>query len=57
MKYRLVQDEDCHWYCIPVSLVTKFKDALYSESEDFIEQFGEYRVDSPKAIEFEKPGW
>jgi len=46
-KYCLIQDDDCHWYAIPLSLKREF--AIWNttdpEDDDFdCCKFGEYRL-------------
>ena len=47
MKYCFVQDDDCHWYWIPVSERESFSNLLEDDNSDdvFCEQFEKYRFD------------
>lgn len=42
-KYCLVDDEDGHWYCIPVEERDRFNAWVYEEDDRF--DFDSYRID------------
>ena len=52
---KLKQDNDCHWYVIPVSLEEAFDYMMFNRSdEEFEEVFEDYRIDNPSRIVFGK---
>lgn len=60
MKYCLKQDNDPHWYLIPVKLSEKFDiicDVSYvnDDFKNFDKLFGQMRINSPFTLIFEKP--
>lgn len=64
--YKLIQDDDCHWYVIPAELEEKFQEwvdlsvfgtkqiSLWERLADLEEKydFNQYRVDGPHRIVF-----
>lgn len=60
MKYKLVQDNNGLWYCIPCRLACLFT-AMAADEElkpAFDEKFGEYEIGTnPSIVDFENPEW
>ena len=59
-KYFLSQDDDSHWYLIPVELRAEFAAAREKGGDDdwekFIDKFDQYRLSGgPGSYTFEKP--
>lgn len=59
-RFCMIQDNDCHWYVIPVNLCGKFQRLLDDGDKDeyakFNETFGEFAIGgSPALVTFEKP--
>lgn len=59
MRYKFVQDQDCHWYMIPSKLHPLFVQLEENGEADwytaFDSKFDEYRIDSPSNYTFERP--
>jgi hypothetical protein len=53
MEHKLIQDDDGHWYVIPIHLETSFNDwnSYYGKAAM---HFDEYRVDGPHRIIFKE---
>lgn len=55
-KFCFVKDDNCHWYLIPYTDITRFKEL---ESDDdyitFCDEFDHRRVDSPTYYVFDYP--
>lgn len=61
-KWMLIQDNDCHWYCIPVKVRNLFENMLAeSQSDDgraFNDRFSSHAIGgSPTRVSFENPRW
>lgn len=54
-KYCFIQDNDSHWYCIPIGFRRKFYLWAYEEAdEEIFENFEKYRLQKhPSAYCFE----
>ena len=70
MRYRFVQDDDCHWYSIPANRYKDFQEWLLNfpiydlmSREELKNQgirfssneFDEYRIDGVEQYSFESP--
>jgi hypothetical protein len=56
MRYRMVQDDDCHWYLIPANRSFEFD--TWRESDDYqagIEPDWAHRIDGPHRLTFTDP--
>jgi len=57
-KYTLVQDNDCHWYIIPVEKNKEWDEWLEIDSDDergWTPPFFSVSIDGPSHVVFEKP--
>ena len=57
-EWMLIKDDDCHWYCIPVSKRDLFRSLLDVDEnlDEFIEQFEKYSIGgSYTLISFSNP--
>lgn len=49
-----IQDDDCHWYLIPTSTYSLFRQLEEADEYDaFIGKFEEYRCDHPTSYTFD----
>ena len=61
-KYKLIQDNDGHWYCINADEAERFRKLEAAGQQDgwqaFHMVFGEKRIGgSPSNVTFENPEW
>lgn len=59
-RYILKQDEDSHWYLIPMECETDFETTCSEayrndEFDDFESKFGEMRINGPHDLSFTNP--
>lgn len=54
IKYTFAQDDNCHWYIIPVDKVNQFYDAVENEEWEIIEDHFRNTGD-PSDYSFENP--
>ena len=54
--HQLIQDNDCHWYVVPVVYLDTFREMMKCEwdeiTEDGYAMLDEWRVDGPHAVSF-----
>lgn len=60
-KWVFVEDEDGHWYCVPLGDAEDFKSTCCQSDDDFtafIQRYDDYRVDGyPGMYAVENPQW
>lgn len=59
IRYKFIQDQDCHWYLIPDELTSLFIQMEESGEADwyaeFNKKFQKYGCDHPSNFTFENP--
>lgn len=48
--YRLIQDDDCHWYLIPYDLQPQFERWVSELQQDDYVDFADHRINGPHTL-------
>lgn len=58
-QYELMQDNDAHWYCVPVEYKDTFNEMMRIEWDEITKEgwkaLDEWRVDGPHSVQFLLP--